>query len=258
MRSLQLAAGAAALAIAGAAPAYAQPEEAEPASPVEPEAKAALDRMSAYMRTLTAFEIKTATSLDVVTEAGQRIQIDGTAAYKVKRPDSFVISVDTDWKKRSFYYDGKQFTVYAPELGYYASAPAPATIRETLDVVADKYGIVLPIEDLFRWNDPSSRQTEALDGAMHIGTATVDGTKTEQYAFRQGMVDWQVWIQTGDQPLPRKLVIVDRSELAQPAYVARLTWTLNPPLKSDDFAFKPRKDAMSIHLTSIGSSRGTP
>lgn len=256
MRALHLAASltlATALA-AGPAPAA---EDEEIQGPMEPEATAALDRMAAYLRTLNSFEIKTQTTIDVVTDAGQRIQIDGTAAYKVKRPDGFVISVDTDWKKRTFYYDGKQFTVFAPELGYYASAPAPATIKETLDVVADKYGIVLPIEDLFRWNDPSSRQTEKLDSAMHIGTITIDGAKTEQYAFRQGMVDWQVWIQVGDQPLPRKLVIIDRSELAQPAYAARLTWTLNPPLKPEDFAFKPTKDAKAIKLTAIGSTTGT-
>jgi hypothetical protein len=252
MRPLQLAVSLAAVVALSAASARAQDTEVQ--GPMEPEAKQALERMAAYLRTLGSFEIRTQTTLDIVTEAGQRVTIDGSTTYKVRRPDGFMIAVDTDAKKRTFYYDGKQFTVYAPELGYYASAPAPATIGQTLDEVAEKYGITIPIEDLFRWNDPSSRQTEQLDSAMHIGTVTIDGAKTEQYAFRQGMVDWQVWIQVGDQPLPRKLMIVDRSELAQPAYSARLTWTLNPSLKAEDFAFKPNKDAKAIRLTAIGSS----
>ena len=54
-------------------------------------------------------------------------------------------------------YDGKNFTVYAPIIGFYASAPAPATNREVLDSLYDKFGITLPLEDLFRWNEPTSR-----------------------------------------------------------------------------------------------------
>ena len=226
-----------------------------PAAPMEPAARQALDRMGAYLRTLNAFEVDARTSLDVVTEAGQRIQLDGTAAYKVRRPDAFRITVESDWKKRTFYYDGKQFTVVAPELGYYARAAAPATIAQTLDVVSERFGITLPLEDLFRWNDPSQKQSTTLDSAMDIGPVTIDGTPTELYAFRQGMVDWQVWIQTGDQPLPRKLVIIDRSDPAQPAYVARLTWRLNPTLNNADFTYTPAQDAKAIRLTTIETGR---
>jgi hypothetical protein len=230
-------------------------QSASAASPVEPEARAALDRMGAYLRTLNAFEISAQTTLDLVTNDGQRIQLDGSSAYKVRRPDGFVISVETDSKKRTFIYDGKKFTVYAPKLGFHASTAAPPTIAATLDLVAEKFGIVLPIEDLFRWNDPTQRRTEPLDAAMHVGTATIDGTPTDHYALRQGDIDWQVWIQAGDQPLPRKLVIVDRSEPAQPGYSARLTWKLNPALTADDFAFRPDKDAKAIRLTAIGDRR---
>lgn len=224
-------------------------------APLEPQARQALDRMAAYMRTLNAFEVDTRTSLDVVTEAGQRIELEGTGAYKVRRPNAFQIAVVSDWKKRTFYYDGKQFTVVAPELGYYARAAAPATIRQTLDQIADRFAITLPLDDLFRWNDPSQTQPETLDSAMYIGEVTIDGAATEQYAFRRGTVDWQVWIQTGPQPLPRKLVIIDRSDPAQPAYTARLTWRLNPTLTDADFTFTPAPDAKAIRLTTIEIGR---
>lgn len=241
------------LPLLAAAGAQTPPDAAE--APVEPAAREALDRMSAYLRTLNAFEVDTRTSLDVVTEAGQRIQLEGTAAYKVRRPNAFRITVESDWKKRTYFYDGKQFTVFAPELGYYARAAAPATIGQTLDVIDDKFGISLPLEDLFRWNDPTQRQSLVLDSAMDIGPVTIDGTPTEHYAFRQGMVDWQVWIQTGDQPLPRKLVIIDRTDPAQPAYTARMAWRLNPTLTDADFAYQPAQDAKAIRLTTIEIGR---
>jgi hypothetical protein len=61
--------------------------------------------------------------------------------------------------------------------------------------------------------------------------------KTNHYAFREGLIDWQIWIQQGDQPLPRQVVIVDRRDKTDPSYIAQLAWTLNPPLTDADFAF---------------------
>ena len=57
------------------------------------------------------------------------------------------------------------------------------------------------------------------------------GADTDHYAFRQGDVDWQIWIERGERPLPRKLVITTREEVGQPQYSAELTWNLNPQVQ---------------------------
>jgi hypothetical protein len=218
---------------------------------VEPEARQALERMSAYLGTLKTFEIRTQTSLDIVTETGQRVQIDGTAHYKVRRPDGFVIDVVTDLKTRTFFYDGKNFTVFSPQHEFYATVAAPPTTTKMLDVLWDKFGIALPLEDLFRWNDLKSRRSDELTGAFLVGPATLDGVLTDQYAFRQGEVDWSVWIERGERPLPRKLMIIDRSQAEQPAYVARLAWTLNPTFPADAFTFRAGPKAKSIRMSTL-------
>jgi hypothetical protein len=219
---------------------------------LQPEAVQAIKRMSAYLATLPAFEVKATTSLDLVNDADQALQLDGTARYKVRRPDGFVIDVVSDRQSRRFIYDGKQLTVFSPGLGYYATVPAPPTIRQTLDAAYAKFGIALPLEDLFTWSDPASDRTKDLISGFMVGTATIDGVETTQYAFRQKNVDWQVWIQTGDHPLPRKLVIVDRTDPARPAYSARLSWELNPAMSAADFAFQPGKDDKAIKLAAVG------
>lgn len=236
----------------------AAPAAATPAAPddlvapeVEPEARQALERMSAYLGTLKTFEVRTQTSLDIVTETGQRVQIDGTAHYKVRSPNGFVIDVVTDLKTRTFFYDGKSFTVFSPQHEFYATVAAPPTTLKMLDLLWDDYGIALPLEDLFRWNELKSRRSEDLTGAFLVGPATIDGVLTDQYAFRQGLVDWSVWIERGDRPLPRKLMIVDRSQAEQPAYVARLTWTLNPTFAADAFTFRAGPKAKSIRMSTL-------
>lgn len=204
--------------------------------------------MSAYLQTLSAFELTSQTSLDVVTANGQRIQLDGVVRYKVRKPNAFVIDVASDTWNRKFIYNGKEFTLYAPTQDYFATWPAPATIQATIADVENRFGISLPLEDLFRWSGPGGDRAETLDAGYMVGTATLDGVKTNQYAFREGDIDWQVWIQQGGQPLPRKLVIVSRKDPAGPAYIARLTWTLNPTLSDEDFAFRPGKDAKRIRI----------
>ncbi len=216
---------------------------------VEPEALQALNRMGAYLRTLNAFELTSDTTLDLVMDNGQLVQVGGTARYKVRRPNSFVIDVDSDLKKRRFIYDGHQFTVVAPQFGYYASVPAPATIRATLDTVWTKFGIALPLEDLFRWSESGAPATGAkLQSGFGVGRATLDGQPVDQYVFREGDVDWQIWIQTGAQPLPRKVVIIDRSDPSHPAYTAKLSWNVSPTLSDADFAFQPDAKAKRISL----------
>jgi hypothetical protein len=202
--------------------------KAAPNDTVEPAALQALMRMSDYLGTLSTFEIKSDTTLDIVTKNGQRLQLGGVAQYKVRRPNGFQIDVVSDFRSRRFYFDGKQFTVFAPKLGYYATAEAPPTIRETLDVIYNKYGIALPLEDLFRWSDPDSPRAQKLTSGFLVGPAIVGGVTTDHYAFREGDHDWEIWIQQGEQPIPRKLAIVDRSDPARPAYVARLSWNVRP------------------------------
>jgi hypothetical protein len=208
----------------------------------------AIKEMSAYLMSAQTVAITSQGSLDAVTADGQRIQLDGTTTYKVRRP-GFVIDYNSDIKSRRFIYDGKTFTVYSPKLGFYASAPAPGTNREVLDTIYNKFGIALPLEDLFRWSDGSSAdRIQALKSAYEVGSATIDGVQTDHFAFREADLDWEVWIQKGDQPLPRKFVIVDRTDPSRPTFTARLSWQINPTFTDADFAFVPDANAKQIQL----------
>ena len=208
----------------------------------------ALKEMSAYLMSATTLGITSQGSMDAVTSDGQRIQLDGSTRYKVRRP-GFVIDYTSDIKSRRFIYDGKTFTVYSPKLGFYASVPAPPTNREVLDTIYEKFGIALPLEDLFRWGDGSTvDRIQALRSAYEVGPATVDGVATDHFAFREADVDWEVWIQQGDQPLPRKLVIVDRTDPSRPTFTARLSWQVNPTFTDADFTFVPDANARRIQL----------
>jgi hypothetical protein len=231
-----------------------QPAAAQETAYPAPEPAEALHRMGAYLSTLNSFEVVATSTIDLVTADDRRIDLDGTTTYKVRRPDGFVIETKTERKLRRFFYDGQRFTVYAPTRGFYASVPAPATIKQVLDLAWDRYGIVVPLEDLFHWDDPAELPT-GYTTAEHIGPATVDGVAAEQYSFAGDDLEWQIWIQQGDKPLPLKIVIVDRTDPVRPEYSAKLAWTLNPRFDASTFAFTPATSDAPIRIAAQGGSQ---
>jgi hypothetical protein len=215
------------------------------ASDVEPEAVAALEKMGAYMRTLNAFQVRAATTREDVLDDGEKVEFSSVTDVLVQRPDRFRAEVDGDRQTRLYLYDGKSFTLFARRAGYYATVPAPPTIGELADRLDDKYGIEVPLSDLFRWGGPKA-STKEITAASDIGPSVVEGTTCEHYAFRQAGADWQVWIQNGSFPLPRKLVITTTTDEARPQFSAVYTWNLAPSYNDAAFTFDPPDDAKRI------------
>jgi hypothetical protein len=212
---------------------------------VEPGAVAALEKMGAYLRTLNAFQVRAATTREDVLDDGEKVEFSSVTDVLVQRPDRFRVEVDGDRQTRLYLYDGKTFTLFARRVGYYATVPAPPTIAELADRLDDRYGIEVPLSDLFRWGGPKA-STKEITAGSDIGPSVVEGTTCEHYVFRQAGADWQVWIQNGSFPLPRKLVITTTTDDARPQYSAVYTWNLAPSFNDAAFTFDPPDDAKRI------------
>jgi hypothetical protein len=183
-----------------------------------------------------------------VLSNGQKVQFGGTLSYLVRVPNGFRADVRTDRKQRQLIYDGKTLTVYAPRMHYFATVAAPSTIGATLDSARWRYRLDMPLADLFFWGTDRDGMKD-LTEAKYIGPAYVNGTDVDQYAFRQADVDWQIWIERGNKPLPRKLVITTKTAPQQPQYGIVLNWDLAPKFDSTSFTFAPPPDAKRITLT---------
>ena len=85
-----------------------------------------------------------------------------------------------------------------------------------------------------------------ITAAGYIGTSRIDGTECDHIAIRQPDVDWQVWIEKGDTPLPRKVVITTKKQPTQPQFIGTLKWDINPSIDSNLFTFTPPADAIRI------------
>jgi hypothetical protein len=209
----------------------------------------ALDAMSAYLRTLKAFQVRSETSRDEVLDNGQTVSFAGVVDMLVERPNRLHAEVTSDKQHRMYFYDGKSFSLWGQRVNYYATMPAPPTLRGLVDVLADKYDIEMPLADLFYWGERHGASD--LESAVDIGPSQIGGVTCEHYAFRQKDADWQVWIQQGDYPLPRKLAITTTNDESRPQYSSVITWNLAPSFNDAAFTFVPPKDARRIVFSSI-------
>jgi hypothetical protein len=230
------------------------PVEARPRA-VDPTALAALARMGAFLRGQMTMAVKAETSTDEVLESGQKVQSSAAVELRVRRPDRLRADLLADDGSRQFFYDGHTFTLYGRRAGYYASFTAPPTIRELLEVAARRYGLEFPLADLFLWGTDQDDSKE-IQSAIALGTSTVGGDECDHFAFRQKDVDWQIWIERGDRPVPRKLVVTSTDQKSQPQHEVVMRWDLAPQLEERMFTFIPPQDAHRIEFAGFHPGAG--
>jgi hypothetical protein len=227
-------------------------DQAAAAPAIAPTAIPALEAMGAYLRTLKAFQVEAVSSREEVLDNGLKAESSGHTMLLARLPDRLYVDSTGDRRQRQYYYDGKEFTLYARRPNLYATAPAPATVAELASTLDEKYGIEMPLVDLFRWGT-SSTATSAITEAVDLGASAVDGVSCQHYAFRQEGLDWQIWIQRGDFPLPRRMVLTTTTDEARPQYEASYTWNLAPAFSDAAFTFVPPAGAQKIVFAAAGS-----
>lgn len=232
--------------------AAAQTQETQEAVAIEPEAMDALQSMGTYLRTLQSFQVKVVTTDEDVLDDGQKLHYGGVVTVLAHMPDRVRAEVANDRYERMYLYDGESFTLFAKRIGLYATVPTEAsTIGELARNLDEEYGYSVPLVDLFRWGGPGW-STDAITGAMVVGSSVIAGTTCMQYAYRQDDIDWQIWIQRGDHPLPRRLVITTKTDEARPQHTATYDWNLAPSFNEAAFVFDPPADAVRVVLDDMG------
>jgi hypothetical protein len=221
-------------------------------SNIDPDAVEALNKMGAYLRSLKAFQVDSEVTNDDVLDDGEIITDNRTNTLLAVSPNLLRAELKSDEKDVFLFYDGKNFTVYGKLVNYYATVPAPATTGQLVDKVYSDYGIEIPLVDLFKWGTDDSA-IRKITSAFDAGPSTVQGITCEHYAFRQEGLDWQIWIQLGEYPLPRKFVIRTLTDDARPQHSSNLVWNLAPSYNDAAFTFEPPAGALRIPLKDINA-----
>jgi hypothetical protein len=228
--------------------------EAVSSQAISPEAQMVLDRMTAYLRGLQSFSIETQASRDEVVAFGYKLQNNEHSDIVVQRPNKLRADISGDIRNRTIVYDGAKLTMYSPDDAAYIRTTAPDSLASLIDGLLEA-GVEMPLIDVL-YQAAAGTLTEAVRSGILVGESTIDGVRSDHLAFRQANVDWQLWVEQGDRPLPRKILITTRYEVGDPQYQAILRWNLKPKIGSSTFAFAPPKGTTEIPFDNAVSTEG--
>ena len=184
---------------------------------VDPEAARLVKRMTDHIGSLKQFGAETANVVEVVLVSGQKLQFTSASRIVVQRPNKLRAERVGDIISQSFYYNGRQLTLSNPNEGYYATVPAPGSIDAMLDFARDSLDVIAPGGDLIGENAYERLMDDTTAGFV-VGKSAIGGVRCDHIAFRGRDLDWQVWIEDGDKPFPRKYVITTLDVSGSPQY----------------------------------------
>lgn len=217
------------------------------ANAVDPGSIQALKNMGAHLQTLKRFKVTTDLTGERVLADGQKLQHSATANLEVVRPNMLRARMFSARAEREIFYDGKLATIFIPAQKAYSTVEFTGNLGELVNKLEERYGVEMPMADMFLWGTQAA-PLDKIESAMNAGQDFIDNDLCDHYAFRQGNADWQIWITTGDKPLPRKLVITNRNDEARPQSVSLIAWNLKPTFKDSVFKFTPPKGATAVEI----------
>jgi hypothetical protein len=221
---------------------------------VDPDALKLLRRSTDYLAGAKQFRVVTDTTIEAVISTGQKLQFGHRVAVTVKRPNKMRAERIGELITQTFYYDGKSLSLNLPQQKYHATAAVPPTLEGMLDFARDKLAVIAPGAD-FVYANAYERLTEGLTSAFVVGEAVVGGVACDHIAFRNAEVDWQVWIQRGDKPLPRKFVITSKKMPQSPQFTSLLSdWETVPKITDAAFNFTPPKGSRRIDFLPVAAA----
>lgn len=238
------------MALAQTGPTGALPAAAEA---VDPASIQALKDMGAYLQTLQRFRTSTTLMGERVLADGQKLLHTASATVDVQRPNKLRAKMNSVRSNREIAYDGKIATLYYPAQKYYSAVEFSGSNAELVTRLEERYNVEIPLSDLFLWGTPAA-PVERIESAMYAGGDLVGTVLCNHYAFRQGSFDWQIWIEVGSKPLPRKLVVTNRADEARPQSITVMDWNLKPAFAQGAFTFTPPKGSTKIDIVPMKSN----
>jgi hypothetical protein len=219
---------------------------------MDQEAGSILQQMSNYLGRTKRFSVNADIDFEIVRQNGQKLQLSSSATVVMARPAKFHITRKGMITDAEFIFDGTTLTLHGKNLNVYAQVEVPGTIDDAILAYEFETGLPAPGADLL-FSDSYRVLSSGVVSSFYVGTTYVNGVECHHLAFREAKVDWQLWVQTGDTPLPMKYVITSKWHTSAPQYELRLRdWKTNPQIKDGRFDFVIPKDATRLETMTAG------
>jgi hypothetical protein len=213
----------------------------------EADAKAFLKAMSDYLGSQKNIHLTFDSDIEVITPELEKIQFTNSGEALLSRPDRLRAHRVGGYADVALFFDGKTVSIHGRHNNGYTQFAGPRTVDQLVDALRAGHGVALPGADLLRSQSYELLVADVQE-AKYIGRGVIDGRECEHLAFRNFDTDWQLWVEVGDRPIPRKLVITSKTINSAPQYTLRIKeWNTGVEPAADAFAFSPPAGAQMLH-----------
>jgi hypothetical protein len=205
-----------------------------------------LKSMSAYTASLDRVFIGGITFTDARLGGGLIVSNSNEVTLSIDRPGSLHIGSFDGVQSKELYFHEGTLTVFNSERNFYAQASIPKDVEAAMEFALEELEVEAPLMDFIR-RDASTHLIGSQDAVLYLtDKARVAGVDCHHIAIRGEETDVQLWVEEGDQPVPRRIMITSKWEGGAPRFVAHLVWNSKPVFKQDIFEFKAPEGSMNI------------
>lgn len=205
--------------------------------------------MSDYLAKQKNFKFNVEIAYDVVEPDGEKTQLGRRSLVDVMRPNGLRVDAQGDrgWNQLSV-YDGKYFLHFDRARNLYSRVEVPDSLDAFFDFLFKKYSVSPPLVD-FLLQDVYGAMTEKARSGALLGDAFVAERACDHVAFSGEDLDWQLWIEKGDTPWPRKFVITYKDVDVRPQFMAVFRkWQTDVEFAPNQFEASPPSGATEVPL----------
>ena len=196
-----------------------------------------LKAMTDYVASQKTISVTYDSDIEVITSHLQKIQFTSSGQVQLSRPDKLRATRTGGYRDVEIVFDGKLVTINDKDAKHFVQIDAEGTADHLIDVLREGHGVVAPGADLLLPHAFDVMTADVIEGDV-IGKGVIDGVECDHLAFRNVDTDWQIWIESGARPIPRKYVITSKGVAEAPQYTLRIKeWKTD--VAADAFVFKP-------------------
>lgn len=219
----------------------------EKAQADENAAKSILKTMSDYIGSQKTIEFTFDSGIEIITPELEKIQFTNSGEVKVQRPNKLWAHRIGGYADVTMFYNGKTVSVYGKHINGYFQTEAPATIDALVYELREGHSVALPGADLLL-SDSYTVLSERVMEAKYIGRSIIGGKECDHLAFRNFDTDWQIWVEVGEKPIPRRMVITSKTMNSAPQYTVDIrNWKTNISITDKRFVFAPPAGAKKLN-----------
>jgi hypothetical protein len=212
----------------------------------ESDAMAVLKAMSDYVGGQRSIRLTFDSDIEVITPELEKIQFTNSGEALLMRPDKLYAHRVGGYAEVEMFFNGKTVGIHGKSVNGYAQFDAPGSMDDLINALREGHGVALPGADLLLKNSYEVL-AEGVLTAKHIGLGVIDGVECEHLAFRNFDTDWQLWVEAGERPVPRKMVITSKTLSGGPQYTLRVKrWETGGTPAPEAFVLTPPPGAQAL------------